>query len=402
MYILTNRLVGMRSDALPLPWYQRAPLGLLTGTPVHVALQAPRNRPFGDLLVSAVDPVNWPYVTEMRASRTDEPGVLAEVYRGAPPLNIVFAEAVTADSGLRHDVRLVLEPFHRTHKIGAFTSRRIRRLERHLRSRGFSDPDSMKLHRDLGDLTWMEVGNVEQGWAHVAGWRDALRKQAGRSKLAESIDLDMAVVFADSNRRMLRYVFPRKGAVSIGVEHADAPGAMWQIANALADKELNVLSSLLRRGSAPHGKAEVVFVVEPTGKPTGTRKARRRVEAALAGLPVELRVNDVRVSGAVDPEDAVLYPRRPHEIAVRPSRPMEAMILAVKESLPPGKRPIFISRRFTDASDPYNRKVVREADGCSTSTASSRSRHCRSRATRPSPRTRSRRRCGRAMQPSCS
>jgi hypothetical protein len=358
MYILTNRLVSMRGDAIPLPWYQRAPLGLLSGTPVHVALQLPRNRPFGDLLVSAVDPVNWPYVTEVRTSRKDEPGVLAEVYRGAAPLNIVFAEAVTVDSGLHHDVRLVLEPFHRKKAIDKFVAKRIGKLERRLRKRkGFSKPVSTKLHEDLGKLGWMEVGSVEHGWANVAGWRDAVRAQAKLSARADSYDLDMAVVFADTDRRMLRYVFPRKGAITISVEHADRPGAMWDIANALAGKDLNVLSSLLRRGSAPHGKAEVVFVVEPTRK---AKAATSRVKAALASLPVELRINKPEILGAVDPEHAVLYPRRPHEIAVRPSGPMEAMILAVKETLPRGPRPIFISRRFIDNSKSYNRRVVEE------------------------------------------
>jgi len=358
MYILTNRLVRMHDNALPLPWYQRAPLGLLSGTPVHVALQFPRNRPFGDLLVSAVDPVNWPHVTEIRTSRKDEPGVLAEVYRGAAPLNIVFAEAVTVDSGRRHDVRLVLEPFHRKKEIDKFVAKRIGKLERRLRKRkGFSKPVSTRLHQDLRKLEWMDVGNVEHGWANVAGWRDAVRAQAKRSARADSYDLEMAVVFADTDRRMLRYVFPRKGAITIRVEHADRPGAMWEIANALAGKDLNVLSSLLRRGSAPHGKAQVVFVVEPTRKAKG---ATGRVKAALASLPVELRVNKPEIFGAVDPEHAVLYPRRPHEIAVRPSRPMEAMILAVKETLPRGRRRIFISRRFIDSSKPYNRKVVRE------------------------------------------
>jgi len=49
VYILTNRLISLRRGALPLPWYHRAPLGLMSGTPVHVALQPPNRRPFGDL-----------------------------------------------------------------------------------------------------------------------------------------------------------------------------------------------------------------------------------------------------------------------------------------------------------------------------------------------------------------
>jgi len=359
VYILTNRLVGMRGEALPLPWYQRAPLGLLSGAPVYVALQASERRPFGDLLVSAVDPINWPFVSEIRASREDEPGVLAEAYKGAPPLNIVFAEAVTLDSGLRHDVRLVVEPYDDRSRAGTAVRRRVGKLKRHLEDRGFSKPVATGLHERLQELAWIDVGRVDQGWVRVAGWRDALEVQRDSSPVADEYDLDMAVVFADTHSRMLRYVFPRRGAVSISVDHADRPGAMSAIAEALAGEDLNVLSSLLRRGSAPRGKAQVVLVVEPTGRATDAGDVDRRVREALADLPVELMIS-VKVQGAVDPEDAVLYPRRPHEIAVQPSKPMVAMIAAVKDALPRGKRPIFISRRFVDESDPSNEEILRK------------------------------------------
>jgi len=47
----------------------------------------------------------------------------------------------------------------------------------------------------------------------------------------------MAVVFADTHSRMLRYVIPRRGAVSISVDHADRPGAMASIAEALSSSD---------------------------------------------------------------------------------------------------------------------------------------------------------------------
>lgn len=362
MHILTSRLIALRGSQLPLPWYHRAPLGLMSGTPVHVALQAPRSRPFGDLLVSVVDPVNWQFVTEISASRADEPGVLADVYKLAPPLNIVFAEAATVDSGSRHDARLVLEPFHRRseeEELRAMVQDQIGRVTDSLKGLGFEDARSRPVHSDHGELAWMDVGGIELGWVHVEGWREAIAAQASNSADADKYDLDMAVVSADTDRRLLRYVFPRKGAVSVSVEHADRPGAMGEIADALADQKLNILSSLLRRGSAPPYKAEVVVVVEPTDESSDAAEVESRVRGALADLPTELRVR-VRVAGAVDPEDAVLYPRRPHEIAVRPSRALEAAILTVRESLPENKRPIFISRRFADHLDHYNREVVEE------------------------------------------
>jgi hypothetical protein len=363
MYILTNRLVALR-DALPLPWYHRAPLGLMSGTPVHVALQAAQSRPFGDLLVSVIDPVNWQFVSEVSVSRADEPGVLADVYKAAPPLNIVFAEAVTIDSGSRHDARLVLEPFYPRpdEDVKANVAIQMEALKESLKRLGFKRPVSKQIHAQHGDLTWMDVGSIELGWVDVEGWRDAVREQALESDEAGLYDLNTAVISADTERRMLRYVFPRRGAVSVSVKHSDRPGAMGEIAGALASSDLNILSSLLRRGSAPAQKAEVVVVVEPTDDTVDASEVERRAHHALDNLSHTLRVR-VKVSRPIDPENAVLYPRRPNEIAVRPSVALEAAIRQIRRSLPQddrGKRLVFISRRFVDLTDRYNREVVEE------------------------------------------
>jgi hypothetical protein len=337
----------------------------MSGTPVHVALQAPQSRPFGDLLVSVIDPVNWPFVSEISVSRADKPGVLADVYKAAPPLNIVFAEAVTVDSGTRHDARLVLEPFYPRpgEEVSTHVREQIKGLKASLSKLGFRRTHSKNIHAYHRELTWMDVGGIEFGWARVEGWREAVEAQAHGVEDADKYDLDTAVISADTERRILRYVFPRKGAVSVSVKHSDRPGAMGEIAGALANSELNILSSLLRRGSAPAQKAEVVVVVEPTDESSiDTSEVEDRARNALANLPHTLRVR-VRVWKPIAPENAVLYPRRPHEIAVRPSIALEAAIRHVRKSLPQEKRDkhlIFISRRFVDLADRYNREVIQE------------------------------------------
>jgi hypothetical protein len=358
MYILTSQLVKLKNDKIPLPWYHRAPLGLMSGTPVHVALQAWNKRPVGDLLVSLVDPANWPFVYEVSASRRDEPGVLADVYKHAPPLNIVFAEAVTVDSGARHDVRLILEPYHPSSnevEVQAMVDEAINKLEKALEKDEFTKPKKAPLYPTRYELPWMDIGTIEFGWVHVKNWRTEVEQHMNHAE-AGSYDLDTAVVSTDTDRRLLRYVFPKKGARSVSVEHADRPGAMGDIASALAGNRLNVLSSLLRRGSAAPGKAQVVFVVEPDDDCTDPVVVDQRAREALYKLPSILRVQ-VNVSG---PEEAMLYPRRPHEIAVRPSPALEPMIRAIRDSLPDKRRPIFISRRFIESTDEYHRKVVEE------------------------------------------
>lgn len=361
MYILTSRLVALKGDAIPLPWYHRAPLGFLSGTPVHVALQRPRLRPFGDLLISVVDPANWRYVSEVTAWRADERGVLADVYKAAPPLNIVFAEAVTIDSGSRHDAHLVLEPFHPDldeQKVEQDVQEGMREIQERLRLGHFNASDG-RPYEDAGELAWMDVGTLSLGWAQVAGWREALAEQALAPE-ADRYDRTVAVVSADTSRRVLRYVFPRRGAVTVRIEHSDRPGAMGAIATAIAERPLNVLSALLRRGSAPPYKAELVVVVEPTDATTDEEEVAARATGALKHMPVELRVRTERLEPVdpSDPDEAVLYPRRPGEIAVRPSRPMAAAIRVVRQELPRDRYPVFISRRFTEAFDPHSRRIA--------------------------------------------
>jgi predicted amino acid-binding ACT domain protein len=382
MYILTNRLVNLREGSLPLPWYHRAPLGLMSGTNIHVALQARAKtegegkelRPFGDLIVSVIDPENWPLVSEISAFKTDQPGLLAKVYDKAPPLNIVFAEAVTVDGGSRHDARLILEPYYRQFGDEAEDLRvqvhsKIEEIKAWLlEEQQFGDADDRLIHDDDHELVWEDEGRIEEGWVKVEGLEEAIAEQAAESKAAASYDQRTAVISADTERRILRYVFPRKHAVSVSIKHRDRPGVMAEIAKALAGRNLNILSSLLRRGSTSASKAEVVFVAEPKYDAESQHEVEDQVREALKGLAPRLRLK-VDVSGPLDPED-VLYPRRPHEIAVRPSKSLESEILAVKRTVPRKMRPVFISRRFVDPNERYGQEVVGElrraleANGC--------------------------------------
>jgi hypothetical protein len=309
-------------------------------------------------------------------------------------LNIAFVEAVTLDSGERHEARLAVEPFHPdtdVKEIAAVVDTNLVRVKAALddafgkKADGGLPPEqgdavardeadkaqSTPLHQQNDELAWMEVGTVREGKVHVEGWREALERQArARPEEAKLYSREMAVIWADTERRMLRYVFPRKGAVSVYVEHTDGPGVMGEIASAVGESDLNILSWLLRRGSAPAYKAEVVFIVEPGDASSKPVDVGQRVREALEGTPAWLRMRSKVLRKPVKPEDGVLYPRRPHEIAVEPTRPMQAMILAVKASLPPDRMPIFISRRFADDVEPDKLAVVEQlravlrANGC--------------------------------------
>jgi hypothetical protein len=360
VHILTERLIDLTGPSLPLPWYHRAPLGLLTDTPAYVALQEPSDRPVGDLIVSVVDPAHWPFVSQITAWREDAPGVLADVYHLAPPLNIVSGEAVTVDSGGRHYARLLVEPFNPPDEyVKADAEVEIDRIKQELDKRGFREVKSRFIHPEAADPAWVGGGRVDLGWAHVEGWREAVNAQACAHPEGECFDLDMAVISADTERRILRYVFPRKGAVSVSIKHADRPGSAWKVTNALGENGLNILSSLLRRGSAAaFGKAELVAVVEPADSSIEPAEVEERVREALSRFPATLLVK-ADVSGPVDAAH-VLYPRRPHEIAVRPGEALGVTVVGVRKTLPPDRCPIFISRRFVDSADQDTADIVEE------------------------------------------
>lgn len=227
-----------------------------------------------------------------------------------------------------------------------------------LEEQSFETVVPKRIHLEDHELVWEDEGRIEEGWVRVDGLEEAIAEQAVESEEAEAYDRETAVISADTERRILRYVFPRKHSVSVSVKHRDRPGVMGKIAEAVAGENLNILSSLLRRGSSAASKAEVVFVVEPKYDAESQDEVKDRVREAFKGLSPRLRLQ-VDVSGPMDPE-AVLYPRRPHEIAVRPTKALETEILAVKETVPEKTRPIFISRRFVDLTDEYSRNVICE------------------------------------------
>src|SRR4051812_38278026 len=104
----------LERTSLPLPWWHRAPLGLLNGTQVYVALVesgrvGPNQIPGPELIVSVLDPDLWQSLLMVRCSRRDEPGVFLESLNAVYPLNIVLAESVTLETDNMHEVTLICE-----------------------------------------------------------------------------------------------------------------------------------------------------------------------------------------------------------------------------------------------------------------------------------------------------
>jgi len=323
-------------DALPLPWWHRAPLGLLDRTPVYIALVGTQTRPVGNLVVSVLNPSDWKRMTLVEGNERDKPGVIAEALDAVLPFNIAIAETVTTEAGDEHHVAFVCEPYGvnmptapQAHIRGNLAKRKFRRL----RPRRFL--------ASLPQIRWHDVFQVEHGWIWETKWKNQLAKFYPET--LHQVDLTRAVVSADTERRLLRFLFPRPNAFSLRVEHADEPGALRHIVGIFREFNLNVLSSLLRRGGAKPKNALLVVTCEPHDDSSADRLQDRLLER-FTRLPQELRANPAILKPA-EP-DELIYAHHPDEIVARIPNSLRPLVMQYKRELPGGRTPIFISRRF--------------------------------------------------------
>lgn len=300
------KLTACRSS-LPIPWWHRAPLGLLDGTHVHVGL-VETGRELGDIVVSVLDLKNAANTLIVRACAPDKPGVIAEALAVTGELNIPLAETLTLENNNQHEVTFVCETY-----TGKPVHPKLGQIETALREQGFRDVVVEYLRRDPYAIKKHEQKLVDAGWLNGLAYRKWIEEHYPRA--VGDHDLDLVVISADTERRTIRYTFPRRGTKTFLVEHADRPGAMKAIFGALAKKgDLNVLSALLRRGGQSKGRAELVAVCEPEDAdraPEIVADARRRVEAIGPNYSPSVRVSDGRR------DFRLIYPSYP-DSATRP------------------------------------------------------------------------------------
>lgn len=323
-----------RKDSLPLPWWHRSPLGFLHRTPVFVALVQTETRPVGDLIVSVLDPNLWHRLIEVESEEKDQPRVVAKVFGALYPLNIALAETVTVESGDKHKVTIICEPF-------GDQQLPLQKVEENLRTAGLSHVTIKPFMRTMPPIHWQDNTEVDHGWLKDVQWRSAIKEH--HSGTWKEVDLRRAVVSADTERRILRYVFPRKGAMTVRIEHSDQPGALKALTDVVADCQLNVLSALLRRGGAKAKKAILVAVCEPVTN-VGSRKTRQALERSFRDLPHGLRATWKIFDG--EPGENRIYPRHPEELVARVPEELRPVVQNLKGDLPDGCRPVFLSRRF--------------------------------------------------------
>lgn len=338
------------SKLVPLPWFCRAPLGLKTGTSVHVVLvesslgegeqgsDAPRPtagdaarhptellRP-PDLLVSVLDPNAWDSTYLIEASALDGPGLLhrllaAIATANAPDkhINVVVGESFTVPSRGCADQRL------RNHQTtlycqlqrGTTSKRHLDEVVKQLNAAAPAKHKPVKcavaprpagtVVKYLGqeevrdglvrldvDWRWQARTLFEQGLADVHG------SGIGRS-LADQFDFSLASALADLHARAIRLTFPLKGARRLITLHTDEPNTAVKVTEQLEPGH-SILGGLLAKADA--GSAELVAVCEPM--PGQSELPRRPFD----GLQMAKEFRRLASKDPLGCED-VVYPKLP-------------------------------------------------------------------------------------------
>jgi hypothetical protein len=261
------------TGSLPLPWWHRAPLGFIHDTKVYVGLVTSA-RPVGDIVVAALDINKWQNIIRVDCKHKEELGVIAKLLEAVQPLNIALAETVTMETGRHHRATLFCEALG-DQKVTGF----IPNIKHMLDSNGFEETRiTPYVSRDRIDPWGSDKTKIDRGWLHNIPFLDWIKASSPKEEDRAKIDLTRAVVSADTETRVLRYVFPFKGARTVKVRHMDKPGALLCSFQAIQDRGLNVLSALLRRGGQGEDRAELVAVCEHKG-------SEAEAEAAFGGLP---------------------------------------------------------------------------------------------------------------------
>jgi hypothetical protein len=337
MQVLGDLLRLPNNNDLPLPWWHRASLGLQSKTWCYVALITSRKRQVPDVIVSVLNPYNYERIVRVRSIQPDRPGVVTRVISGVTDLNIALAESATLETGELHEVTLICEPKDRAASVPS---------DSELKARFPDTKDQIEINRYRAlPVEWMERGEiVEGGWIRSVPWRDRLLKTL-TGKLADGTDLGKAVVSADTTNRLLRFVFPLKGAQTIRVKHLDHPGVLKEITDILVRHDFNLLSMLLRRGGARPGQAILVAVCEPRAVDTANQ-SYSGMRQDLESLPGDLEIS-VRLDDGIDCKDCIA-PKEPWTTVARIPSDLVQRVREIRSGIPRGKLAVFFSHRFVD------------------------------------------------------
>lgn len=325
---------------LPIPWFMRPHLGLETGSRVWFSATKPppSQKRLPDILVSPLDPRHFSTITSVTLSNGEGIGTLAEVLSEVhPPINIALADSVTLEDRTHHRINLVLENAQGG-EIEDFKDRRADFIKRFSPAPGESyDLGFSTIYRTEKPMISSRKTDVDEGMINIG---DLIRKvESQYERIAEGYDLDKVVVSSNPDQRLIRYIIPKKGIVTLKLHHEDSPGFLHKIAKGLADEKYNILCSRLSRAKTGEDQSTFVCECEPSDRSIDPDDLIKKLERAgsIYGGSVH------KGASASD----VLYPKPAGSINVRPHEKYRKEISEQAKEYR-GRRRLFLSRRFVE------------------------------------------------------
>lgn len=287
---VSGDLVQLPEDSLliPLPWHCRAPLGLKTGTSVHVALvesgEDAGNGIAGtppsstvsmtnqlyrppDLLVSVLDPRVWSTTYLIESRGLDGPGMLNKLLHAIAQINtkelnkkhvnVLIGESFTMPT------RACKNPLLREHRTTLYCELLCGDASREL-LKGMCDtlnqteehssgamPEKSVVHRPAplpAGAVSLHLGQAEitNGLVRIdVNWREKAkewferqlalhRRGVNPAEISGQFDYSLACAMADLDARAIRLMFPLVNARRLRTTHTDEPNVAVQVTSLLS------------------------------------------------------------------------------------------------------------------------------------------------------------------------
>jgi len=242
-------LIRIGPGALPVPWYNRPALGLVTGTSVTIALIKSKDsssdqveRP-PDLIVTPLSVDDLKRTCAITIDTDESPGSIRDSLKCLDPdLNISLLESVTIDQRSRHRLTIVVQPYNRYLSDESFNEKLKDFLSK---IQANPKPVPYFLANDNIEIGKRIPGRIDHGMIQVNDLEGQIRKSF--PFIHEKYDLKKVVISSNSDARFVRYIFPLKGTFEIGIVHKDSPGAMRELVRALNRLGYNILLSRISK-----------------------------------------------------------------------------------------------------------------------------------------------------------
>jgi hypothetical protein len=285
MEILAGLIELDNRDLLPLPWYNRPALGLVSGTHVSVApvTSAPVSKDCPpDIIVTPLTIGNLKCTSSIVIDLSEDLGSIKRVLeRVGNKFNIALMETVTIDQRSKHRITLVLEPPRGVSATSYNNSltKLLKKLKDELGATTPFQPSRMsdediqpyRLANNGIDFGQPQPSKVYDGHVEIDEVRKWIDERYGHLK--DRFDFNRVVISSNTEARFIRYIFPRQGAFEVHVPHQDVPTAMQNLTSSLTRLRYNILLSRISKSESPdprkHQSSVTVAICEPVESDTG-------------------------------------------------------------------------------------------------------------------------------------